>query len=284
VLPIPVLVASGWWHISVLSPEQQALALGRSPEVAAGMRVFWWVAPAVLAGGVLLAGGLPRKAARVVAALTLAASFLFIGSFEYMREAARRPYLITGHIYSNGIAVAGAEKLNATGVLATAKWSRNKSVTAENRLDAGRELFFLQCASCHSQGGPMVDILPRSAKYTASGMESLLTGLGKIGKYMPPFFGTPDEKKALAAYLTEGLHGVKPVQAQNLPQTETPVPAFDGSAPYLLTAVADKGINMLYDNGQWTLNIGAQAITAHLLKREGVPALVTLGDRLSEHL
>lgn len=281
VLPIPVLVASGWWHISVLSPEQQALALGRSPEVAAGMRVFWWVAPTVLAGGVLLAGGLPRKAARAVAALTLAASFLFIGSFEYMREAARRPYLITGHIYSNGIAVAGAGKLNTAGVLASAKWSRNKAVTAENRLDAGRELFFLQCASCHSQGGPMLDILPRSAKYTASGMESLLTGLGKIGKYMPPFFGTPDEKKALAAYLTEGLNGVKPALAQGLPQTETPVPAFDESAPYLLTAVADKGINMLYDNGQWTLNIGAQAITAHLLKRDGVPALTTEGVTLT---
>ena len=136
VLPLPVVVASGWWQIASLSPAQQLLALGRSPEVAAGMRVFWWAAPAVLAGGALLCVKLPRGAARIFAAATLAASFLFLGSFEYMREAARRPYLVTGLIYSNGILVEGAEKLNETGILATARWVKNKSVTPENRLDS----------------------------------------------------------------------------------------------------------------------------------------------------
>ena len=282
VLPIPVVVAAGWWHISVLSPEQQALALGRSPEVAAGMRVFWWVVPAILAGGVVLAGGLPRKGARVVAAATLAASFLFIGSFEYMREAARRPYVITKHMYSNGILVSRATDLDPSGVLASAKWSRIKSVTDENRLDAGHELFFLECASCHSVGGPMLDIQPRSAKYSASGMEALLTGLGKIGKYMPPFLGTGAEKKALADWLTEGLHGAKPAPAVTIRQTTETVPAFDDKSEYLLTAVADKGINMLSDaTGQWTLGLGPQALTAHLIRRGPSPELVTQGVTLT---
>ena len=277
-LPVPLVVAAGWWHISVLSPGQQALALGRSPEVALGMRVFWWAVPAVVAGGALLAGGLPRSLARVLAALTLAASFLFLGSFEYMREAARRPYLITGHIFSNGIPVSQAESIAQKGMLASAKWSRFKTVTPENRLEAGRQLFYLECSSCHSTGGPMLDILPRSAKYSASGMEALLTGLGKIGKYMPPFLGTEAEKKALAAYLTEGLHGAKPSPGVTVPQAVQAVPAFEDNAPYVLTAVADKGINMLFDTkGQWSLNIGTQGLTAHLIRRGPSPQLVTDG-------
>jgi len=215
--------------------------------------------------------------------VTLAASFLFLGSFEYMREAARRPYLITGHIYSNGILLSQAGSLNEKGVLASAKWSKVKSVTAENTMQAGEELYYLQCASCHSRGGPMLDILPRSAKYSASGMESLLTGLGKIGKYMPPFFGTKDEKKALAAWLTEGLHGTKPEAEVKIAQTEEAVPPFDtDKSEYLLTAVADRGINMLPDaKGQWTMGIGTQGLTAYLVKRDGSPVLVTDGVTLT---
>ncbi|WP_243359016.1 hypothetical protein [Fundidesulfovibrio terrae] len=275
-LPVPLVALAGWWHISVLSPEQQVLARGLSPEVADGMRAFWWAAPAIVAGGALLAGGLPRRAARAVAVLTLAASFLFIASFEYMREAARRPYLITGYIYSNGILVSRAAELNQAGVLASAKWSRVKSVTAENRLEAGKELFFLECSSCHSQGGPMLDMLPRSAKYSTTGMEALLTGLGRIGTYMPAFIGTQAEKKALAAYLTEGLHGAKPAPDVPITGKDEAVPPFNDDAQYLLTVSADKGVNMLFDaKGQWTLSIGAQALTAQLVKRGPTPELVT---------
>jgi mono/diheme cytochrome c family protein len=277
ILPLPVVVAAGWWQISVLSPEQQALALGRSPEVAAGMKVFWWALPCLLAGGALLAGGLPRRAARLVAAVTLAASFLFIGSFEYMREAARRPYLITGYIYSNGILVSQAGAISEKGALASAKWSKVKAVTPENRLEAGRELYYLQCASCHSIGGPMLDMPPRAAKYSPSGMEALLTGLGKIGAYMPPFLGTPAEKKALAAYLTEGLFpGALKQGAEPIRQLTEHIPAFDGDSKYVLTAVADRGVNMLFDaDGLIRLASGTQGLTAHLVKRGPSPSLVT---------
>ncbi|AGW15263.1 cytochrome c family protein [Megalodesulfovibrio gigas] len=275
ILPLPVIVAAGWWHIAVLSPEQQLLALGRSPEMAAGMRVFWWAGPAVLAGGALLTARLPRRAARAVAMVTLAASFLFLGSYEYMREAARRPYLITGYIYSNGILVADAEKLNETGILSQARWVKHKTVTPENRLEAGRELFFLQCASCHSQGGPMLDILPRSARYSTAGMEALLTGLGKVSTYMPPFFGTAAEKSALAAWLTVGLHKTPPPAAVDIVQTDEPVPAFAEDAEFMLTAAADHGVQMLFDSASIDFGHPAQGLTAQLLRRDASPSLVT---------
>ncbi|GAB7082397.1 c-type cytochrome [Megalodesulfovibrio paquesii] len=275
VLPLPVVVASGWWHIVVLSPEQQLMALGRSPEVAAGMRVFWWAGPIVLAGGALLTARLPRRAARVLAMATLAASFLFLGSYEFMREAARRPYLITGLIYSNGILTANAARLNETGILSQARWVKHKTVTPENRLDAGRELFFLECASCHSVGGPMLDILPRSARYSTAGMEALLTGLGKITKYMPPFFGNAAEKQALAAWLTEGLHQVTPPAAVELVQVDEAVPPFAEEAEFMLTAAADHGTQMWFDSTRIDLGSPAQGLTAQLIRRGMSPELVT---------
>jgi len=298
VLPVPLAVAAGWWHISALSPEQQALVWGRSPEVAAGMRIFMIAVAAVMAGGALLAGflsgrrdgkhhgGAARRVAWAVSAATLAASFLFTGSFEYMRESARRPYLITGYLYSNGIPVSKAGELNANGMLASARWSRVKTATEENRLEAGQELFYLECASCHSLGGPMLDMLPRSAKYSRTGMEAWLTGQGKIDTYMPPFLGARDERKALAAYLTEGLHGVQPpppvviepAAGPTGPGDTAALPAFDDSSQYVLTAVADKGINMLAaPEGRWTMALGTQGITAHLIRRGPSPEPVTEG-------
>ncbi|MFP5239641.1 MAG: multiheme c-type cytochrome [Acidobacteriota bacterium] len=278
ILPLPVLAASGWWHIAVLSPEQKVLALGLSPEVAAGMKAFWWAAPVVVAGGALLAGGLSRGMARNVAVVTMLASFCVLASFEYMREAARRPYLITGYMYSNGIPVARAGEINAKGALASAKWSKVKQVTDENRMEAGRELYYLECSSCHSLGGPMLDMLPRSAKYTAYGMETLLTGMGKIGTYMPPFLGIPQEKAALAAWLTEGLHGPRQEDTPKFPQSVDAVPVFTDDSPYVLTAAPDRGINLLSDaDGQWTLGIGAQGLTAQLIRRDISPEAVTKG-------
>lgn len=277
VLPLPLTVLAGWLHIQALSPEQQALALGGSPEVAAAMRVFWWVVPIVLAGGIVLAAGLPRRAAKVTAVAVLAASFLFIGSFEMMRESARRPYVITGFLYSNGIPVSQAATVNQRGILASARWARITALTPENRLQAGGEIFTLECLSCHSLGGPMLDILPLSRKFSTFGMEAFLSGLGAVGRYMPPFLGAPAERQALALYLTEGLHGVMPANPVDITAQDSPVPPFNPeSSPYLLTAVADFGLNMLAKaDGDWTVGIGTQGLTAQLIKRGPDPERVT---------
>lgn len=284
VLPLPVAVAAGWWHIEMLHPAQQAMVLHRSPEVAAGMRAFWWAVPAVLTGGALLALGLPRRAARVMAAATLAASFLFLGSFEFMRESARRPYLISGLLYSNGIPVTEAASLNKMGVLPQARWTRHKMATAENRLEAGRELFYLQCASCHSIGGPMLDIVPRAARFSPAGMDALLSGLGKVSGYMPPFLGVRAERAALAAWLTEGLspqrRAARPAPGNVVPAHEPPLP-FREDAEYLLTAAADFAMHPRFDGKGIDLGGPPQGLTAQLIRRGPSPEVVTEGATLS---
>ena len=279
ILPMPAAVAGAWWHIAALSPSQQTLVRWLSPEVAAGQNIFIVAVLAVMAGGALLGAGLPRGLARAVSIVSLAASFVFIGSFEYMREAARRPYVITGHIFSNGIPVDRAQEINAEGILPLARWSGVKTAEADNSGEAGREIYYLECSSCHSLGGPMLDMRPHAAKYSLAGMEAWLTGQGSISTYMPPFLGTRAEKKALAVYLTKDLNGWKPDPEPTITQTETSLPAFDASAAeYVLTAVADMGINMFPDaQGKWTMGVGAQGLSVHLVKRGESPELVTEG-------
>ena len=240
------------------------------------MRVFLAAAPLILAAGAALAAGLARRPGRLAALVLLVLGFAFIGSFEWMREAARKPYIITGHTYANGIRVAKVQELNAKGVLSQARWSQIKAVTPDNRLAAGGELYLLECAGCHSLEGPMHPILPQTAKYSAFGMDAFLSGMGKLGRYMPPFVGLKTERQALAQYVAQGLHGKTPDAPVAIAPEPTPVPSFDQAAPYLLTAVADKGLNMLADaDGLWTLGIGLQGLSVQLIKRGPSPVLVT---------
>ena len=110
---------------------------------------------------------MPRGLQQAAALVLLAFGLVYMGAFEFTREGGRRPFLVHGYMYSNSIRVAEAETINRTGILQSARWSEVKSVTRENRIEAGRQIFQLACASCHAIGGPMNDILPLTAKFDA---------------------------------------------------------------------------------------------------------------------
>ena len=116
-------------------------------------------------------------------------------------------YEIVDYMYSNST-LAGSEKtVSATGYLKTSGWNRHQTVTAENMVDAGREIFRGQCSSCHSIGGPMKDIRKYTAGIGVMGLEALISGMGKVYEYMPVFVGTRQERTALATYLAREING-----------------------------------------------------------------------------
>ena len=181
--------------------------MAKSGEMGPALNAFLVLTPVVVAAALVLSFLIPGNLRRGLIYVVLILALLQMGSFEWLREAGRRPFLIYGHTYSNSIAVADAEKLNAEGVLASAKWVQNKTVNQGNRLEAGRELFTLECRSCHSVGGPMLNIMPRTAKFSTFGLDAQINGMGKMIPYMPQFVGTRPEREALAAYVAEDLHG-----------------------------------------------------------------------------
>jgi mono/diheme cytochrome c family protein len=109
-------------------------------------------------------------------------------------------------MYSNGILKKEVERINQEGFLKHAKWVQHKEVTESNQLGAGRELFLHQCFACHSVGGFNNDIVSRTRNMSYGTMRKYLATIHEKRYFMPPFAGNDAELKALAAYLTAGLH------------------------------------------------------------------------------
>ncbi len=199
-------VPAGWWYISVLPEKARGLVDGASPTIAKAATVAAF-SSAALAGLVITLILLnPKARTRAMTVIVMIAAMGYMGAFEWTREAARRPYVINEVMYSNGILKKEVERINQEGFLKNAKWVQNKVVTEANQLEAGRELFLHQCFACHTLGGFNNDIVSRTKNMSYGAMRKYLATIHEKRYFMPPFVGNESELKALAAYLTAGLH------------------------------------------------------------------------------
>jgi cytochrome bd-type quinol oxidase subunit 1 len=292
--PFTVLtVLAGWWYVKALPAAQQATVTSRAFNISTFFDAFVWISAAVLLLALLLAVRMPQRAKTPMAALLLVIGLGQIGAFEFVREAGRKPWLVWEVMYANEIKADEAAGINQAGVLSRAKWVEHKKVTDDNLLDAGREIYTLECQSCHSIGGPMKDILPRTEKFTEFGMNAMITGIGRVNTYMPPFMGTEDERRALAAYITRGLHGKDPGPYQGRRpgdgQVETPdipvsVPEFNPETDeYVLLSWNNLGMHCISDSDPWWVLLPpANDLFAQLVKRtRPTPTVITQGVTIS---
>ncbi|WP_419786266.1 cytochrome ubiquinol oxidase subunit I [Pseudodesulfovibrio sp.] len=281
VLGVLATVAAGWWYVAALPPAQHELFTVGSHRVAGFMRWFWIFGGLTLFGGLVLGFRLPKNVGFPVAMVVLLVGLGLFGSFEFLREAARKPYLIWNYTYSNSIRKAMVPAIDQKGALASAKWTPPQlrdGITDANRMEAGQFLYQLECASCHSIGGPMNEIRKHTAMYDTSGMEALLTGLGKLNRYMPPFVGNDDEKHALAVYIAEGLNNRQATVAEVPEPGEFDPAPFDAeNDEYALVAWAASGMQFYAASGKWTLLPPKSVIRAQLILRDSMPEVVTDG-------
>jgi mono/diheme cytochrome c family protein len=200
-------VPSGIWYVSILPDQAQNLVLGKSPTIA--WVLPWGTAAVVLLLIITLLAGIARPAYNLksVALVSMVCGLLIIGSFEWTREAARRPYVLNEVMYSNSILKNDVASLKENGYLQSAIWVKNKSITPENRSAAGKELFIHQCYACHTLGGSNNDLLKLTQNMSYSALTKYIGKIHKVRYFMPPFAGTNDEAKALAAYIAGDLHG-----------------------------------------------------------------------------
>jgi cytochrome bd-type quinol oxidase subunit 1 len=280
-IPFFFLFEAAYWYAYSLPEPQKAMILSRSPEIAPFLQAFLWTSPAIFIIGVIMAARMSVKVKKVLAFLLLFIGLIYMGSFEWIREAGRRPWLIYGHTYSNSALAKDAEAIKAAGILKSARWVKHREITDENQTEAGKEIFRLLCSSCHSVGGPVSDILPLTEKYSVFGMDSLLDGMGKINDYMPPFLGTAQERKALAAYIVKELHQ----KTEEEPAAPSPdplpvdIPGFDTeSDEYLLLAWSGSGMRFISDpEAGFMLSPPGSDIYAQLVLRGESPSRIT-GD------
>lgn len=284
--PLPAFVLSGIWYYYSVPAAMRATAFGLNPQSGIFLSVTVAATVVLFVLGIVVSLKAPLAIQRGLAFLVVVIGLLWMGGFEYTREIARKPWVIGGYMYSNAILAEEMEGLNETGVLPAARWAGVKAVTAENSLVAGKELFNLQCLSCHTVDGVRNDIAPLLEDYTYLGALSLLTGQGKIQDYMPPIAGTGAEVEALAAYLAAGIME-KEITTDTPRATIAPVtqevPAFDGeSDDYMLLVWNDLGMHCISDSDPWFVILPpANTLEAQLIRRDSFPSLVTEGVTLT---
>jgi hypothetical protein len=203
--PIVLLLPSAWWYFQVLPPEAQRMILDASLGIGAAAKTFLVLSPVLFFAGLFMALRLAARAQQAVSLGLFVAAFLYMGSFEMVRELGRRPYIIHGYMYSNGILASDLPRVRQQGLLRTARWTSNKSVTPANQVEAGEEVFRILCLPCHSVGGLLNDILPRLKPLTADQLESVLERMGTEMRHMPAFAGNAQEREALTRYVHERL-------------------------------------------------------------------------------
>ncbi len=281
--PLILLALTGFYYSTVISGESFRNVFHVNPESRFFISLLFYATIALFGLGLLTIVRMNSILHKILAFVLVITSLGWMSGFEYMREIARKPYVLYGYMYSNGIHPEDVATINEKGFLATAKWSNIKTVTGENKLQAGEELFRLQCMPCHT-----IDhyngIKPGTSKLTERGIEAQLTGMGKVNTYMPPFAGTQKEKEALAAYLYEVIQGkttraAKPYKA---PQLTTEQPGFDPKKDdYVLLVWNDLGMHCVSDDEKYFSFLPpANTLNAQLFKRGPVPQVITKGVEL----
>ncbi|WFS62752.1 cytochrome ubiquinol oxidase subunit I [Pseudodesulfovibrio thermohalotolerans] len=273
---------SGWWYVAAMPPEQYEMIVFKSNRVSDFMRYFWIFGAATLVGGLLLAVKTPRRMSFALALVVLVVGQGLFGSFEFIREAGRKPYLIWDTVYSSSILKARVPVINQQGAIASAKWAPPEladGITEENAKIAGAFLFQLECSACHSIHGPMNEITARTAQYNVDGMDAFLTGMGKLNKYMPPFIGNSEERMLLARYIAEDLNGHAPEEPVAMPEmAEPPSAPFDpDTSEYVLVGWCARGMGFFSQNDKWTLLPPSNVIRAQLVLRDPAPERVMDG-------
>ncbi len=282
-IPVIVLILTGFYYTRVISGDsfQNIFHLNREADPFITLLI---VSSIILFGlGLFTLVKVPQPLQKAGALLLVIIAFAWMAGFEYTREIARKPYVLYGQMYSNGITPDQVPLLNREGFLKHAKWARVREVPEEGWKEAGAEILRLQCLSCHTLDG-YNGIIPKADRLTERGLEAMLTGMGKVNHYMPPFVGTVREKKALAAYLFREVLGKTETQQEEASPRDLPldIPPFDPDEDeYVLLAWNDLGMHCISDNEKYFSFLPpANTLNAQLFRRGPKPEIVTRGVTL----
>ncbi|MFZ5517410.1 MAG: cytochrome C [Candidatus Zhuqueibacterota bacterium] len=275
------MIAGGVWYYFSAPLEIRETAFGLNPQTSPFVMLMIVTTVLVFSGGLYFSLKTNSGVQKILSFGLVFIGLCWMGGFEYVREIARKPFVISQFMYSTSLMKQDIPRLNADGILANAKWTAIKEITPENRIEAGRELFNIQCLSCHTVNGIRNDIMERTGMFPLQGLMSSLTGQGKILNYMPMFVGAVAEKEALAAYIVSGLHrkgdGAEKEVHVNRGSNATEIPAFHPDEDkFLLLVWNDLGMHCISDCDRWFVILPpANTLEAQLFARGEVPQLVT---------
>ncbi len=144
-----------WWEAALPAPVT-AVFRGADPllpGLASTRSLTLWALTGALVLGLALLVALPRAGRLPAAVAVMLATFLFFGGYERLREGIRKPFLVSGHLFSNGLRVADIGRLNQDGIGAATGWIAARAGADPSPERVGEEVFRVQCRSCHTLDG-----------------------------------------------------------------------------------------------------------------------------------
>lgn len=191
VIGLAIMVPTFYWYWKAIPAEVVSTALvSMATPISALYKSFWYAG--ILAALIVLFGlVLPRRQHVVVSAVMLVVGIMYFGEFEWFRESIRKPYIISGYMYGNGLELAHAEKYKADGLLAHIAYRSD---------DPGADLFNRACRTCHTIDG-YKPLAPVFAGTDREFIAAMVRGSEHIKGNMPPFLGTEDEAELIAAHI-----------------------------------------------------------------------------------
>ena len=199
-LPLGLLPVFAIWYFERVPEASRDLAMGGAIAMTA-MFAFGVITSFLVALYAFF--GMLRKARDInfeTAALMMAIAFIATASMEFVREGIRKPFLLRDIMYSNGILISDVPRLQSDGVLSSSTWVKPDTVNYSGMSAEGEAVYRLQCLRCHEVEG-YNGMTPLVRDWNAPLIFTTLDHLDQIKGFMPPFIGSADEKRALAAYL-----------------------------------------------------------------------------------
>jgi len=204
----------GWYLWNVPAAQRELLSFGIST-IGSGaftqvtrMALETVLTTATVAGVVYFLAFLNPKEFKLGYALTIFfLGFIAMGSTESAREMLRKPYVIGGFMYSNGIRKYQIDGFNQGGFMTQSPWApRAGDGGMPDPLQLGQRMFLGQCLPCHTLNGyrGMTRLLGGRDEAAIGNILEMLHEAkpdSPYVKYMPQLSGSPEEIKALQAYL-----------------------------------------------------------------------------------
>ncbi|NIM16187.1 MAG: cytochrome c [Candidatus Aminicenantes bacterium] len=151
----------------------------------------------------------PRKLPRPALVIPIIVLFIFLGSFERVREFIRKPFVIGEYMYANGLRVKDYPLYQKNGILPYATYVSTPQVTEENKIEAGKNVFMIACSRCHTVTGinsvvrKFRNITGPGKPLNAEAIKQYIPKMHQVWYYMPPFPGNEAELDALTAFILE---------------------------------------------------------------------------------
>lgn len=204
-------VLGGLWYARAVPTAMQAnlsVALVTQALERWARSAQWVLGGAGLSIAAIAARGAFRPNARRAWLLVVPAvlSIVLVGTFERVREFVRKPWAIPDYLYSNGFRRDDYAMLQRDGILAHATYTRVRTITSDNEVEAGKEIFTLACTRCHTVDGVngirgILAGMYGDEPWLRDGLASYIGSMHSARPFMPPFPGNDREREALAAYL-----------------------------------------------------------------------------------